>query len=281
MKMIAPLLLAVAVSPCISAETNLEKGKRIVNEALAALGGDKFLSMRDRVESGRAYSFYRERLTGLSIAKIYTRYYDNAPGNLKVRERQTFGKKEDVITLFDGTGGYQLTYRGAKPIEKDRYQRYVMSTRRNILYMLRERLKEPGLIMEFKSSEVFENAPVDIVDITDSEDQVVTVMFLKSTHLPIRQVFYHLDPELKERVEEVTRFTKYRDVGGIQWPFNMLRERNGEKIFEIFSESVTINNDLEDSLFQLPNGMKMIEPEEKRPLTPLPSKSKEELNKEK
>lgn len=281
MTSIAPWLLALLICPCLSAETNLEKGRRIVNEALGALGGERFLTMRDRVESGRAYSFYRERLTGLSIAKIYTRYYDKEPGPLKVRERQTFGKKEDVITLFDGSGGYQLTYRGAKPIENARYERYVMSARRNILYILRERLKEPGLIMEFKRSEVFENAPVDIVDITDSEDQVVTVMFLQSSHLPIRQVFYHLDPELKERVEEVTRFTKYRDVDGVQWPFNMLRERNGEKIFEIFSEAVTINTDLSASLFQLPSGTKVLQEAEKRPLTPLPSKTKEELKREK
>lgn len=262
-------------------ESDMDRGKRIVNEALTALGGDKFLTMRDRVETGRAYSFYRERLTGLSIARFYTRYYDDSSGDIKLKERETFGKKEDVITLFDGKAGYQLTYRGAKPIEKQRYDRYVMSTRRNILYILRERLKEPGLIMEFKGSEVFENAPVDIVDITDNQGQAVTVMFLQSSHLPIRQVFAHLDPENKERMEEVTRFTKYRDVNGVQWPFNMLRERNGEKIFEIFSESVTINTGLADSLFELPSGMKMLEDDEKRPLTPLPSKTKEELKREK
>jgi hypothetical protein len=281
MRSIAPLVFAVlAASPSLSAETNLEKGKRIVNEALAALGGDKFLAMKDRTESGRAYSFYRERLTGLSIAKIYTRYYDEESASLKLKERQTFGKKEDIITLFDGTNGYQLTYRGAKPLDKERYDRYVMSTRRNILYILRERLKEPGLIIEYKRSEVFENAPVHVVDLTDSEDQVVTVMFLQSSHLPIRQIFHHLDPEYKERIEEVTRFTKYRDVDGVQWPFNMLRERNGEKIFEIFSDGVTINTGLTDDLFHLPAGTTVLPVDAKRPLTPLPSKTKEELQRD-
>ena len=66
------LLLAIAIAP--GAETNQDRGKRVVNDALAALGGDRFLAMQDRVESGRAYSFYREELSGLSIAKIYTRY---------------------------------------------------------------------------------------------------------------------------------------------------------------------------------------------------------------
>jgi hypothetical protein len=277
------VFIALLFAPVLlSGDTNLERGRRVVDQAVAALGGDKFLSMRDRVETGRAYSFYRERMTGLSIAKIYTRYYDNSPDELKVKERQTFGKKEDVITLFDGKAGYQLTYRGAKPLDKQRYERYVVSTYRNIFYILRERLKEPGLIMEFKGTEVFENAPVDVVDITDAKDNVITVMFLTSSHLPIRQVFSRLDPESKERVEEVTRFTKYRDVGnGIQWPFNMLRERNGEKIFEIFAEAVSVNTDVPDSLFQLPGDAKILEDESKRPMVPLPSKTKEELKREK
>jgi hypothetical protein len=38
----------------------------------------------------------------------------------------------------------------------------------------------------------------------------------------------------------------------------MLRERNGEKIYEIFSESVAINVDLDDSLFNLPSNVKVL-----------------------
>ena len=59
----------------LNAETPLERGKRIVNESLDALGGDRYLHMENREQSGRAYSFYREKLNGLSIAKFYTRYY--------------------------------------------------------------------------------------------------------------------------------------------------------------------------------------------------------------
>src|SRR5438128_384168 len=66
------LLLAVAVTS--AADTSAERGKQIIDRAIAALGGNNFLHMQDRVESGRAYSFYREQLSGLSLAKIYTRY---------------------------------------------------------------------------------------------------------------------------------------------------------------------------------------------------------------
>src|SRR5712691_3380675 len=104
------LLLAIAIAS--GAETNQDRGKRVINDALAALGGDRFLAMQDRVESGRAYSFYREELSGLSIAKIYTRYLIRlepaVPGFIGVRERQSFGKKEDNAVLFTETEGYEV-----------------------------------------------------------------------------------------------------------------------------------------------------------------------------
>jgi hypothetical protein len=57
----------------------------------------------------------------------------------------------------------------------------------------------------------------------------------------------------------VTRFAKYRDVGqGIMWPFSIERERDTEKIFQMFSDHVTVNDQLADSMFELPNGIKML-----------------------
>ena len=42
------------------------------------------------------------------------------------------------------------------------------------------------------------------------------------------------------------------------WPMSMKRERNGEKLFEIYSESVQINKNLTDDLFTLPEKMKIL-----------------------
>ena len=42
------------------------------------------------------------------------------------------------------------------------------------------------------------------------------------------------------------------------WPYAIERVRDGEKIFQIFSDSVTINQDLRDDLFTLPSNMKVL-----------------------
>jgi hypothetical protein len=259
----AGLLLALAVAIiAASAETNQERGKRIVDEAVAALGGDNFLRMQDRVESGRAYSFYREELNGLSIAKIYTRYLIRpeppVPGFIGVREREAFGKKEDSAVILADGKGYDISFRGARPLPDDRLERFKESTLRNVFYILRQRLGEPGLIMDFRGTGVVENQSVDIVDITDADNRVVTVYFGHVTHLPAKQVTYRRDPQTKDRVEEVTRYSKYRDVGGVTWPYDIQRERDGEKIYQMYSDSVAVNKDLTDNLFTLPADMKIL-----------------------
>jgi hypothetical protein len=232
----------------------------VVDEALGALGGSKFLEVRDRLEDGRFYSFYREQLSGLARGRIYTQYLAE-PGKtgLAQRERQSFGKEEEYAVLFREDRGYLITFRGAKPMPDERWQRYVEATRRNILYLLRHRLNETGMIFEYRGTSVWQNNPVEVVDITDAENNQMTVMFQRSTKLPLRQVYVRRDAKTKARDEMSTVFSKYRDIGGgVQWPYNMITERNGEKMFELFSETVTINQGLSDDLFTLPGKMKLL-----------------------
>jgi hypothetical protein len=254
MKRILFVLLAAAT--LASAQGIEARGKKVIDDAIAALGGQKFLAMQDRIETGRAYSFFHDQLSGLSVAKIYTRYIPVPPDrtgiDLGIQERQAFGKKEDYFVLFRQEGAWEVTFRGTKDLDKDRIQRYRDTTLNNLFYILRQRLHEPGLIFESRGADVVENQPVEVVDITDSQNRVVRVNFHQITKLPVQQSWVWRDPATKERDEEVTRFSRYRLADGIQWPHQMRRERNGEKTYEIFSESVTVNQGLTDNLFAVP-----------------------------
>ncbi len=151
--------------------------------------------------------------------------------------------------LFLEDKGWDISWRGSKQMEQDRFDRYREWTLRNVLYIFRMRLQEPGMIFEFLRSDVIDNLPVDIVDITDSENRVIHVHFHQSTKLPVRQVYKRKNEETKEQDDEVTLFTRYLDAGGVQWPHQIRRERNGYKSYEIFSESVKINSSLTDDFF--------------------------------
>jgi hypothetical protein len=256
-------LLLAALIAC--AETPEQRGKRVLDECVQALGGDRYLNMQNRVESGRVYSFYREKISGLGIATIYTRYDSGVTDtnhNLAQRERDNYDKKQDYGTLFTEKDAWDVTYRGARALPADKFERYKNTTLRDIFYILRVRLHEPGWIIESKGADVVENRPVEIVDLTDSDNLSTTVYFDQITKLPVRQVFYDRDTVTKDRNEEVTHFTKYLDVDGVQWPYSIERDRNGEKIYEIFSTSVQIDaKKASDDLFELPADIKLLKPE--------------------
>ena len=253
------LACCALMAPAQPAESREERGKRIVYESLKALGGDAFLHMNDRVESGRAYSFYRERISGLDRAKIYTRYLSPVPGQLEVRERQNFGLKEDSGVLLLENEAWEVNYHGARPLDDARFANYKMSTLRNIFYILRQRLNEPEMAYYSQGSDMFENRPVEIVDITDAATNTVTVYFDRRSKFPVRQTFRRRNEQFHDFDTEVTVFGLYRDVGGgVMWPCNIRRERNGERIYEMYADQVEINKELKDNLFGLPGDVKVL-----------------------
>ncbi len=252
---LAAAFLAFAQTPAPA-----NKGKDIVDRAIAALGGDRFLHMQNHVAGGRVYSFFHNELSGLDVAKIYTEYLPQAPAQgLAVREREVLGKKQDYSYLFLPDQGWDVTFRGARPISDETWDRYARITRNDILYILRVRSNEPGIQFDYVGSDVLFSTHVEIVDITDAQDQTVRVYFDHNSMLPARETYTWLDPETKYRNDEVTDFDKYRDIGGgIMWPYSIERQRNGYKTYQLFAGSIDANQPLPPKIFELPPGAKVL-----------------------
>jgi hypothetical protein len=258
---VVPTVLCLLAGTALpqTGETRQQRGKRVVDQALEALGGDAFLHMQDRVETGRAYSFYRDEISGLSVATIYTRYLAPVPGKVEMREREAFGKKQDEgALLFTEKAGWDISFRGARPLPDERYKNYQDSLLHNIFYILHSRLNEPGMTFYSQLSDRYENQPVEIVDITDAESRTVTVYFNRSSKLPVKQSFRRRNETYGDFDTETTIYAKYRTVSGVQWPFDIRRDRNGQKTYEMYADSVEINKDLGDELFTLPANMKVL-----------------------
>ena len=263
LKYAALLIFCAALAP--AQVLNDPRARKAVDDAVAALGGPRFLAMHDRVETGRAYSFYRNNISGLSVATIFTQYADIPPDKsgsvVGAREREVFGKKEEFgYVLFREDGAWDVTFKGPTPMEPDRVDNYNRTTLNDVLYFLRMRLKEPGLTFDWRGSDVIENQPVNIVDITDSENRKITAYFNIDTHLPVRETWSWRDPKTHDRNDEITRYAIYREDNGVMWPQQITRERNGEKKAQIFSESVLIDQNLPDAIFTKPTGPATLTP---------------------
>jgi hypothetical protein len=129
----------------------------------------------------------------------------------------------------------------------------------DVFYILRMRLDEPGFAAEAGGTEVIENQSVEKIDFFDAANRNVTAWFHHTTLLPVRQRFQRFDPLINGKREELTRYSKFRDAGDrVQWPFAIERERDGEKIFQMFSEQVKVGEPLDGKLFELPPGITIL-----------------------
>ncbi len=242
------------------AQDSSTKGRELINKALAALGGDKFLHMQNRVETGRIYSFFHDELSGLGIARDYVEYgpYDPAHG-LALRLREVLGKKQDYSYLFLADQAWDITFRGARPIPDENWQRYARTTQNDVFYILRYRLNEPGMQFDYVGTDIYVGRHIEVLDITDAKDQTVRVYLDHNTLYPIHQSFNWLDADTKQHDDEVTDYDKFRDAGdGVMWPFVIQRFRNGYKVYELYADSVQVNQSIPARTFELPPGAKKL-----------------------
>ena len=234
-----------------------DKGRAILEAAVEALGGADFLNARDFRAEGRAFQFGREeRLSGLARFVHYEKIPDKV--------RQELGKKKGLIVVFNGDKGWDKTFRGVREHSEEEMQRRQQRRLLSVEYILRFRLNEPGLLVRYVGADLIARRPVDLVEVVDGENRAVTIAIERASKLPVRRQWSRRNPRTRVRENEVVVLGKYRNVDGILTPYYTLRERNGQKIFELFLTGVAYNLDPPDSLFQRPPGPERRDPRRRR-----------------
>jgi hypothetical protein len=215
--------------------------------------------MQSRFETGHIYGFFHDLLSGPEIVHAYFEYLPSAPpGGLAVRERQLLGKKQDYSYLFLPTRAWDLTFRGARPVSDETWTRYYRSIYNDILYILRCRLNEPGIEFDYIGSDVYLSQHVEVLDVVDAANTTVRVYLDHNTMLPLHESYTWFDDKTREHNDEAADYDKYRDSDGVMWPFVIERHHNGYKVSQMFAESVRTNQGLPPKIFDLPEGVKLL-----------------------
>lgn len=237
------------------------KAEAILSETLAAIGGENLRKVQTIEERGRAYSFRRGKLSGLALIRQVTRYPDPAdtrPGAPAILERQYYGKKEDISSMVLYDKVFDITYRGYSPAEDEITERVKEGRLHNFFYIARQRLPREKYLVEYIGTQILRNQQLVGIRLIDPEDRVTDLWVDRSTKLPVRQEFVRRDPKTNLPIEEVTEWDKFREVSGVNWPQYVLRESKGQKTFEMFTQTFTINPNVPDTVFQLPNPEKSV-----------------------
>ena len=225
---------------------NAHKARAIIDQGIQALGGEAFLTIRDREQQGRIYSFHHGRESGGGVFWSFTEFPD--------KERVEITKERDIAELYVGDKAYELTYKGARAIEeKDRLD-YMRRRRFSLDTVLRSWVTDPGVIFLYEGPAIAAQHSSDQVTLINSQDESVTLYFDTDTHLPVKKSFTWRDPVDRQKNLEEEVYENYRQVSGIMAPYNVTRFFNGDMSNQRFLNSVTINQGLDEAMFNPNSG---------------------------
>jgi hypothetical protein len=77
----------------------------------------------------------------------------------------------------------------------------------------------------------------------------VRVAFAKATHLPIRKIVVVRDPGTHLRSEMLEYYSNYHSIQGVTTPFQITRERNQKRVYQVFFDECKYNTNPSDALF--------------------------------
>jgi hypothetical protein len=223
-------------------QENVRKAKTLLDQMIQALGGNDYLNVEDISQEGRSYGFHLGQSDGVGV--VFWRFY-----RFPDRERVEFTKKRDIVYVYRGDKGFEITYKGTRYDEPKSVSDYLRRRQFSLDWVVRKWLTLPGIALFYEGHTVAAQKDAEQVTIMDANNQSVTLFIDTKTHLPVKKTYSWRDPTDKERNVEDEVFDNYRPVQGVMTPFVISRFYNGDMSNQRFLNSVTYNKGLSDSLF--------------------------------
>jgi hypothetical protein len=223
-------------------EQSAAKAKALIQQAIDALGGQAYLNVHDVTCTGKLSQFgHSGALNGFET------FIDYAQPPLKDRTENL--PKRNLIEVYDNDKGWVLDRGGVSEAAASDVARYEEDIKVDLDNILRHRIHEPNMIFRYDSSDVVDLREADWIELIDNENRTIRIALARSTHLPIRKTVDTRNPDTQMRGEEIEYYSLYHPVDGVQTPFQITRERNGLKIYQVFFDKCQYNTNLSDSLF--------------------------------
>lgn len=224
-------------------DPSVQKSFQILNDMIRALGGDTWLNVHDLQSEGRTYGFYRGQpnSTGLQFWRFW---------EWPDKERVELTKQRDIIELFDGDKGYEITYKGTATQDPKEMEEYLRRRDHSLEWVIRKWLPAPGTVILYSGTALVERNLADQITVLSANNDSATLSIDGTSRLPVKVSYSWRDPADRQFDEESTVFGNYKLIQGVQTPYSTVRYRDGEMTSQRFMTSVTYNAGLAPTLFE-------------------------------
>jgi len=231
-----------AAAPVPLEQQNARQARALIDQAIQALGGNAYLTIHDRELQGKTFGFHHGRSSGNgNDFWSFSEFPD--------KDRVELTKQRDIAELYVGNKGYEITYKGPKALEQKDLDEYLRRRRFSLDTILRTWINDPSVALLYDGNAIAAQHSALQVTLINSKDEAVTIDFDIDTHLPVKKSFKWRDPVDRQKNLEEEVYENYRLVQGVMVPYNVTRFFNEDMANERFIFSATINQTLDESMF--------------------------------
>jgi hypothetical protein len=219
------------------AAKNAQQARQALDAMVQALGGQAWLDMKNQFRQGQIAAFFHGvPNTGTTQYFEYHQWPDH--------DRVELSKHRDVVQFYLGREGWEVTYRGKKPMDKEILDDYLRRRDHSIETAIKVWLKDPKTILVYEGKRLAERHMAEQVTLISAENESITILMDSQTHLPLRRVFQWRDPVYKDKNTDAEEYDNYRTVEGFPTPYSISRFKNDEMVRQYYITKVSFNQEL-------------------------------------
>jgi hypothetical protein len=237
-------------------QTSEQRGRALLDQMVAALGGPAWLNRTSMQLEGRTAAFFHGAPDPGIIE--YHEVIRLAASGLPEADRIGFltergmilpGKKIDVVQIWTAGQGYEITFKGKTDLPQDQVEERYRRRAHSIEEVVDSWIKAPGVMVLAEGATMVERRMADKVTILTADNDAVTIELDATTHLPLRRTFQWRNQQFKDFDEDTEEYDDYHTIQGLPTAMTITRYKNGDMISQRFLTKVVYNEPLAPSLF--------------------------------
>ena len=143
-------------------QENVRKAKALLDQMIEALGGNAYLNIEDVSQEGRSYGFHLGESEG--VGTLFWRFY-----KFPDKDRVELTKKRDVVYVYRGDKGFEITYKGTRSDDPKAVSDYVRRREYSLDWVIRKWLPQPGIALFYEGHTVAAQKDAEQVTIMNCE----------------------------------------------------------------------------------------------------------------
>ena len=245
-----------SAAPPTVAGTPDQRGRALIDQMIAALGGDLWLNRASIETEGHGSVFFHNEPDPYIIEFQQT---ERLPGSgqpwaqrvgfLTPRGMIMPGKKIDVVQIWKDGHGYEVTYKGATDLPKDQVDEFYLRRAHSIEEVVRNWINAPGVMIVAEGTSMVGRRLADKVTVLTANNDAVTLELDVNSHLPMRRTFQWRNPQFKDFDEYVEEYDDYQTIQNLPTAITVTSYKNGDMVGQRYLTKIIYNVPADPSLF--------------------------------